>query len=140
MPDDKDKSRSSWMSPVGPFWWPDSAGFMIAAMLAICAFTVIYRMRYPSEVNDKILDMMITILFSTCLVLIYNYRFGSSSGKESQDKALSKIAMEPVAPIAPVAVVAPIAPIAPIAPASPMTVDTVNVTSETTNVTQEKDK
>ena len=66
--------------------------------------------------EDKMLDTMITILFSTCLVTVYNYSFGSSRGSQNKDDTINKIALTPVAPIAPIAPVAPVAPVAPIAP------------------------
>jgi hypothetical protein len=44
-----------------------------------------------STVDDKMLDTMITILFSTCLVTVYNYSFGSSRGSQAKDDTQNKI-------------------------------------------------
>src|SRR4051812_43493786 len=105
MPDDKPSEhllnsvtakKFSLMQSDPPFWWPDSRGFLMAAIIAICARMAFFRMGHPAVSEDKILDMMITILFSTCLVMVYNWRFGSSSGKEAQDATMSKMASQPV--------------------------------------------
>lgn len=93
-----------------PFWFPDSQAFLMLAMIVMTATALFYRMTHPSEVNDKILDMMITISFSTCLVLIYNYAFGnSSSGNKVADtqsriteKLTSTAPPGPTGPVAPV--------------------------------------
>lgn len=99
--------KSGWMQTERPFWWPDSRGFLLASMVIICGVSMFYRMTHPSEVNDKILDMMITIAFSTCLVLVYNWSFGSSSdtGKQqdTQNKIVEKLTSAPPGgPVAPV--------------------------------------
>lgn len=100
----KTKKTSGWLQTERPFWWPDSRGFLLASMVIICGVSLFYRMAYPSEVNDKILDMMITIAFSTCLVLVYNWSFGSSSdtGKtqDTQSRILEKVTNGPVVPVA----------------------------------------
>ena len=98
-----------------PYWMPDAQTFL-AVSIVVMTFTALIIRMFHTTPEDKMLDTMITILFSTCLVTVYNYAFGSSSGSRSKDDAITKIAMTPVAPIAPVAPVAPIAPIAPVAP------------------------
>lgn len=78
-----------------PFWWPDAQGFVIGAVLIIVAICVFYRMTHASTADDKVLDMMLTILFSTCLVAIVNYLFGSSRSSANKDDALISIAGTP---------------------------------------------
>jgi hypothetical protein len=135
-----------WHSEARPFWWPDAQGFVIAAIVVYVGVSLNYRMRYPSDVNDKLLDMMLTILFGTAFVGIVNYLVGSSRGSAAKDDVLNKLAATPVAPVAPVAVVAPIAPIAPIAPNAPATTTITTVPTEpsttptTTTVTKEEPK
>lgn len=143
-----DNWKDKIFSPGRPFWWPDAKGFLMMAIVAICYRTVSYRMSNPTPTEDKVLDMMITILFSTCLVIVYNYAFGSSSGKEAQDNTISKMAEKPVAVVAPVAPVAPVLPIAPIAPVAPVATTVTTVPSEpsttptttTVTTTDPKDK
>lgn len=84
-----------------PFWWPDAQGFTIGAIIMICAVCVFYRMTNPSMTDDKVLDMMLTILFGTALVGIINYLFGSSRSSAAKDDTLNKIALDPT-PTAPV--------------------------------------
>lgn len=89
---------SVWRSPERPWWAPDAQGFVIASVVMIVAIALFYRMTHPSEVNDKLLDMMLTILFGTALVGIINYLFGSSRGSSSKDETINKIALQPTNP------------------------------------------
>lgn len=105
--------KSPWFQSERPFWYPDAQGFLMFAMVLICGVSLFYRMTHASEVNDKILDMMITIAFSTCLVLIYNFAFGSSSSgaklADTQNRITEKLTSvtPPIAPSpAPVVIVA----------------------------------
>lgn len=84
-----------------PFWWPDAQGFTIASVILICAVCVFYRMMHPSPADDKLLDMMLTILFSSCLVAIVGYQFGSSRGSANKDDTINKIALTPNVPVVP---------------------------------------
>lgn len=77
--------------PVKPWWAPDAQGFLAASIVAICGVVVLMRMHTPSTTDDKVLDMMITILFSTCLVTVYNYSFGSSRGSQAKDESQTKM-------------------------------------------------
>lgn len=74
-----------------PWWAPDAQGFLACAIVALCGAALFIRMFSPSQVDDKILDMMITILFSTCLVMVYNFKFGSSQSSQSKDEARDKV-------------------------------------------------
>jgi hypothetical protein len=78
-----------------PFWWPDASAFVIAAIILIAAGALFYRMTHPTEVNDKVLDMMLTIIFGTALVAIINFLFGSSRGSQAKDDTINKIALMP---------------------------------------------
>jgi len=109
-----------WQSDLRPFWFPDATGFVMIAVVSLVAFSTVYRLRYPTDVLDRQLDTMLTILYGTAFVGMINYLWGSSKDASAKDSTISKIAMEPVAPIAPVAVVAPVAPVAPIAPLAPV--------------------
>lgn len=109
---------SLWKSDEKPWWAPDAQGFTIAVILLIVAIALFYRMTHPSDVNDKMLETMLTIMFSTALVAIINYLFGSSRGSSAKDDTQNKVIEKltsttppgptgPVAPLpAPVVVVA----------------------------------
>lgn len=77
--------------PKKPFWMPDAQGFVMGAILFISAICVFYRMTHPSPADDKLLDMMLTIIFSSCLVAIVNFLFGSSRGSAAKEDTQSKI-------------------------------------------------
>jgi hypothetical protein len=77
--------------PQKPWWAPDAQGFLAAAIVVICGLALFARMASTSTTDDKMLDTMITILFSTCLVTVYNYTFGSSRGSASKDDTTNKI-------------------------------------------------
>lgn len=79
-----------------PWWVPDAQGFLAGAIVFITGAALFVRMFYTSATEDKMLDTMITILFSTCLVTVYQYTFGSSRGSSAKDDTLNKIAMMPV--------------------------------------------
>jgi hypothetical protein len=89
-----------------PWWAPDAQGFLAGAIVIICGVALFARMRSTSTVDDKMLDTMITILFSTCLVTVYNYSFGSSRGSQAKDETMNKIAESAAAPSATSPVVA----------------------------------
>ncbi len=74
-----------------PWYMPDIPGFLAMAIVAICAVALFYRMSRPSVIDDKMLETMLTILFSTCLVSVYNYSYGSSRGSTAKDEAQSKM-------------------------------------------------
>lgn len=79
------------MSNQKPWWAPDAQGFLAASIVIICSIVVLIRLFKESTVDDKVLDMMITILFSTCLVTVFNYSFGSSRGSQAKDESQTKI-------------------------------------------------
>jgi len=84
-----------------PFWWPDARGFVAAGVMFMAGTVLFYRMMNPSNTDDKVLDMMLTILFGTAFVAIINFLFGSSRGSDMKDETIGKIAMEPVPPPTP---------------------------------------
>jgi len=73
-------------------WKFDQQSAIVAAILMSCITLAFYRSMFPSTTEDKILDMMVTILFSTCLVTITNYHFGSSRGSAIKDETQAKVA------------------------------------------------
>ena len=75
-----------------PWWAPDAQGFLAIAIVSICGLALFFRMFVTSAVDDKMLDTMITIFFSTCLVTVYNYFFGSSRGSSIKDETITRIA------------------------------------------------
>lgn len=90
-----------------PWWAPDAQGFLAGGIVSICGVALFIRMFSASTVDDKMLDTMITILFSTCLVTVYNYSFGSSRGSQAKDETQNKIVEKltsppPNGPVAPV--------------------------------------
>lgn len=80
---------------VRPWWAPDAQGMLAGGILLIAAAALFVRMLHTSTIDDKMLDTMITILFSTCLVIVYQYTFGSSRGSDvktaTQDKLVEKL-------------------------------------------------
>jgi hypothetical protein len=66
-----------------------------------------------NTVDDKMLDTMITIMFSTCLVTVYNYTFGSSRGSSAKDETTNKIVEKLTAAV-------PIPPTPPVDPTPPV--------------------
>lgn len=95
------------MNTEKPWWMPhiDTSAFLAIAIVIICAIALFYRMSRPSVIDDKMLETMLTILFSTCLVSVYNYSYGSSRGSaakdEVQNKMVEKLAM-PVPNVTPI--------------------------------------
>ena len=83
-----------------PWWAPaDARGAVAAAIIVMAAIVIFYRMTHPSNIDDKMLDTMTTILFSTALVAIVNFFYGSSRSSSDKDDTINKIAMaEPAAP------------------------------------------
>ncbi len=79
------------MNDTKPWWAPDAQGFLAGAIVAICGVALFIRMFRTSNVDDKMLDTMITILFSTCLVTVYQYTFGSSRGSAAKDEVQNKM-------------------------------------------------
>lgn len=91
-----------------PWWAPDAQGFLAASIIAITGAALFMRMNNASTIDDKMLDTMITILFSTCLVTVFQFTFGSSRGQqtstETQNKVVEKLtATAPAGPPGPVA-------------------------------------
>lgn len=76
-----------------PWWLPhiDTAAFLAISIVIICAIALFYRMSRPSVIDDKMLETMLTILFSTCLVSVYNYSYGSSRGSAAKDEVQNKM-------------------------------------------------
>lgn len=96
-----------------PWWAPDMQTFLAMGIISICGAVVFVRMfREAPPADDKILDTMITILFSTCLVTVYNYSFGSSRGSQSKDdtqnKIVERLANAPIPPTPPADAAAPV--------------------------------
>ena len=89
-----------------PYWYPDAQGFLAASIVIMCFVALIIRMFHTGP-EDKMLDTMITILFSTCLVTVYQYTFGSSRGSQNKDDTQNKViekltSAPPNGPVAPV--------------------------------------
>lgn len=86
-----------------PWWAPDSQVFVIAAVVVYVGIALFYRMTHPAEINDKLLDMMLTILFGTAFVGIVNYLIGSSRGSAAKDDTTNRIVEKLTSPNGPVA-------------------------------------
>lgn len=100
-----------------PWWAPDLQTVVALAIIAITSGSLFYRMTHPSAVEDKQLDTMLTIMFSTALVAIINFLYGSSHSEQTKDQAksdaiIAQIGPQP-APAAPPAALPPAAPPAP---------------------------
>lgn len=85
-----------------PWWAPDAQGFVIGAIVFYVGIALFYRMTHPAEINDKLLDMMLTILFGTAFVGIVNYLIGSSRGSQAKDDTTNKIVEKLTSPSGPV--------------------------------------
>lgn len=94
-----------------PFWMPDMPGFVAGAVILMAAGALAYRMTHPSPVDDKVLDMMLTMLYGTAFVAIINFLFGSSRSSQNKDDTLAAIAAQPTVvappPVPPTPVPAP---------------------------------
>ena len=89
-----------------PYWMPDAQTFL-AVSIVFMTFTALIIRMFHTTPEDKMLDTMITILFSTCLVTVYNYSFGSSRGSQNKDDTQNKViekltSAPPNGPVAPV--------------------------------------
>jgi len=84
-----------------PWWAPDARGFLAMAIVTMTYTALMVRMFSPSNVDDKMLDTMITILFSTCLVTVYNFSFGSSQTSANKDDAQNKLVDKLTPPVLP---------------------------------------
>lgn len=98
--------------PNKPWWAPDAQGFLAGGIVSICGLALFIRMGSTSTTDDKMLDTMITILFSTCLVTVYNYSFGSSRGSTAKDDTQNKIVEKLTGTPAPPGPSGPVAPVA----------------------------
>jgi hypothetical protein len=83
-----------------PYWWPDAQGFVAGSVILMAAISLFYRMMNPTNVEDKVLDMMLTILYGTAFVAIVNFLFGSSRSSQSKDETLATLAVMPGEPAA----------------------------------------
>lgn len=114
------------MNTEKPWWAPDAQGFLAAAIVFMTFSALIIRMFHSTVMEDKMLDTMITILFSTCLVTVYNYSFGSSRGssenRESQNRVIEKLSTTP-----PIVVPIPTS-------VQPITTENTTIKSENTTV------
>lgn len=90
-----------------PFWMPDAQGFVAGSVILMAAVALFYRMGHPSTVDDKILDMMLTILYGTAFVAIVNFLFGSSRSSQNKDDTLATLATAPSIASPPPPVVVP---------------------------------
>lgn len=94
------QSRDSvWRQAARPWWALDAQGFLAFAIVAVSAAALFVRMLHTSSTEDKMLDTMITILFSTCLVTVYQYTFGSSRGSSAKDEVQNKVIDKLVPPV-----------------------------------------
>ncbi len=92
---------SLWASPVRPWWAPDAQGMLAIAIVAMTTSALHIRMLHSSTIEDKLLDTMITILFSTCLVTVYQYTFGSSRGSSIKDDSQTRLVEKLMPPAVP---------------------------------------
>lgn len=104
--------------PRRPWWAPDLQATVALAIVAIVAAALFFRMTHPTQVEDKQLDTMLTIVFSTALVAIINFLFGSSRSSQSKDDTLASIASMPTTVVAPSPSPTPPSPAEPAAPAA----------------------
>lgn len=78
-------------------WWKTPKGFLAVYALTGGFITIIIRMFLPllypvgTVPDDRILDIMTTVLFTTCIGSAFMYFYGSSSGKSAQETAQAKL-------------------------------------------------
>lgn len=96
-----DEKQSVWRQNERPWWAPDAQGFVVCAILALAGVSLFYRMTHPTDVSDKQLETMLTILYGTALVSIINFLFGSSRGSQNKDESQSKIVEKLIPPAPP---------------------------------------
>lgn len=115
-----------------PWWFPkiDVAAFLAIAIVVICAIALFYRMSRPSVIDDKMLETMLTILFSTCLVSVYNYSYGSSRGSQAKDDTITSMVIKQPTPELPKQATT----------TSDITTENTTVKSENTTIVEEKKK
>lgn len=102
-------------------WWKTPKGFLAVYALTGGFVTIIIRMFLPllysvgTVPDDRILDIMTTVLFTTCIGSAFMYFYGSSSGKSAQEMAQAELTKKltdtpsQAAALAAAAVLAPIA-------------------------------
>lgn len=81
--------------PARPWWAPDLQSTVALSIILIAAAALFWRMSHPSQIEDKELDTMLTIIFSTALVALVNFLYGSSRSSQSKDDTLATIAAMP---------------------------------------------
>jgi len=110
MPDNTTNDDAAPEREVKPWWAPDAQGFVIGAVIIYVGVALFYRMTHPAEINDKLLDMMLTILFGTAFVAIINYLVGSSRSSQAKDETQNKV-IEKLTSTAPPGPTGPVAPL-----------------------------
>lgn len=100
-------ASSSGTKTQKPWYAFDAQTFTVVSVILMTGIALFYRMTHPTELNDKLLDMMLTLLFGTAFVGIVNFQIGSSRGAQSQDEAKNEIVAKltsapPAGPVAPV--------------------------------------
>lgn len=86
------------MEPTNRPWWaPNIKGFLAIYALTLCGFILTLRMLMPllyhdgKVPDDKILDIMTGVLFTTCLAGAFQYFFGSSARATTQELTQAKL-------------------------------------------------
>ena len=80
-----------------PWWAPNIKGFLGIYILTVCFIIIIMRMVMPlfyfenKIPDDKILDIMTGVLFTTCLAGVFAYFYGSSARTATQEAAQAQI-------------------------------------------------
>ena len=78
-------------------WWKTSKGFLAVYALSGGFVLIVIRMFLPllhpggALPDDRILDIMTTVLFTTCIGSAFMYFYGSSSGKAAQETAAARV-------------------------------------------------
>lgn len=74
-----------------PYWWPDAQGFVIIVVMLTCVALVMLRTFAPSATEDKVLDMMTQVFFTTGLVAIIQFFFGTSRSSQNKDDTINRM-------------------------------------------------
>ena len=74
-----------------PWWAPDLQSFVAVSVIIMTAVAISYRMAHPSQIEDKLLDMMLTLLVGTAFVGVVGWAVGSSRGSQVKDEAQTRM-------------------------------------------------
>ncbi|MBE3139033.1 MAG: hypothetical protein IMZ53_00455 [Thermoplasmata archaeon] len=70
---------------------------IFACLMTFLIMLGLFFVNIPKE-NQQMVNIFSSIIISTCLVLVYNYRFGSSKGSADKNKLIADATKTDVPP------------------------------------------